>query len=110
MRGGLRVDPPEHRGRTRGERPRRVPHRDRRCGEVLDRAVGRGEIGAAVDSSLAVEAGAAILVQRWLLLGAHIDEALVTVVVDDVMLPLLRNRNEERLPDLPTPGATSSER
>lgn len=76
-------------------------------GEVLDRAVGRGEIGPAVDWSLAVEAGAAILVERWLLLGAPIDEELVTVVVDDVVLPLLRNRSEERLP---MPGATSSER
>ena len=78
--------------------------------EVLGRAVARGEIGPAVDPSLAAEAGAAILVQRWLLLGAHIDEALVTVVVDDVMLPLLRHRSEDRLPDVPTPGATSSER
>jgi AcrR family transcriptional regulator len=56
---------------------------------VFDRAVGRGEIGPAGGSPLAAEAGAAILVQRWLLLGAHIDEELVTAVVDDVMLPLL---------------------
>ena len=75
-------------------------------GKVLDRAVARGEIGPAVDWSLPVEAGAAILVQRWLLLGVPIDEELVTVVVDEVVLPLLRNRNEERLPP---PGATSSE-
>jgi AcrR family transcriptional regulator len=60
--------------------------------EVFDRAAQRGEIGPAVASSVAAEAGAAILVQRWLLWGAHIDEALVTAVVDDVMLPLLRGR------------------
>jgi AcrR family transcriptional regulator len=75
--------------------------------EVLGRAAGRGEIASTVGSSLAAEAGAAILVQRWLLLGAHIDEDLVTAVVDDVVLPLLRDRGEERLPDVPP---TSSER
>jgi AcrR family transcriptional regulator len=63
-------------------------------GEVFDRAARRGEIGPAVASSVAAEAGAAILVQRWLLWGAHIDEALVTAVVDDVMLPLLRDRGD----------------
>jgi AcrR family transcriptional regulator len=60
--------------------------------QVFDRAARRGEIGPAAASSVAAEAGAAILVQRWLLWGAHIDEALVTAVVDDVMLPLLRDR------------------
>jgi AcrR family transcriptional regulator len=68
--------------------------------EVIDRAVGRGEIGSAAGSSLAAEAGAAILVQRWLLLGVHIDEGLVTVVVDDVMLPLLRLGSGGHLPDV----------
>src|SRR3954471_5616716 len=57
--------------------------------EVFDRAVARGEIGPAVGSSVAAEAGAAILVQRWLLLGSPIDEELVTAVVDDVIIPLL---------------------
>jgi AcrR family transcriptional regulator len=60
--------------------------------EVFDRAVRRGEIRADAASSVAAEAGAAILVQRWLLQGAHIDEALVTDVVDTVVLPLLRVR------------------
>jgi AcrR family transcriptional regulator len=62
--------------------------------EVFDRAARRGETGSAVASSVAAEAGAAILVQRWLLWGAHIDEALVTAVVDDVMLPLLRDPSD----------------
>ncbi|MGY1805603.1 TetR/AcrR family transcriptional regulator [Blastococcus sp. SYSU D00922] len=78
--------------------------------EVLGRAVGRGEIEPTGGSSLAAEAGAGILVQRWLLLGAHIDEELVTAVVDDVVLPLLRYRGGGRLPDVPTPGEPSSER
>jgi AcrR family transcriptional regulator len=77
--------------------------------EVLRRAAGRGEIGPTAASSLAAEAGAAILVQRWLLLGAHIDEELVTAVVDDVVLPLLRDRGVERLPDVPPRVTPSSE-
>jgi AcrR family transcriptional regulator len=77
---------------------------------VLQRAVARGEIGTTVGSSLAAEAGAAILVQRWLLLGAHIDAELVVAVVDDVMLPLLRDGDGRRLPDAPTPGTPSSGR
>ncbi|NYJ06707.1 TetR/AcrR family transcriptional regulator [Petropleomorpha daqingensis] len=78
--------------------------------EVLRRAVGRGEIAPTVDASLAAEAGAAILVQRWLLLGQHIDEELVTAVVDRVVLPLLRDHGAQRLPDAPAPGTPSSER
>lgn len=77
--------------------------------KVFDRAARRGEIGSAVGSSVAAEAGAAILVQRWLLLGARIDEELVTAVVDDVVLPLLRDRGEARLPGVPAPGTPSSE-
>ena len=78
--------------------------------EVFERAVGRGEIGPAVDWSLAAEAGAAMLIQRWLLLGAPIDEELVTAVVDDVMLPLLRDRGEGRLADVSARGTPATER
>jgi AcrR family transcriptional regulator len=60
--------------------------------QVFERAARRGELGPAAGSSVAAEAGGAILVQRWLLWGDHIDEAVVTAVVDDVMLPLLRGR------------------
>jgi AcrR family transcriptional regulator len=67
--------------------------------QVLGRAVERGEIEPTVGTSLAAEAGAAILVQRWLLLGAPIGEELVTAVVDDVVLRLLRDRGEEHRPD-----------
>src|SRR3954447_5234276 len=79
-------------------------------GEVLERAVGRGEIESVLGSSLAAEAGAAILVQRWLLLGAHIDEELVTAVLDDGMLPLLRNCGGAAPSDVPAPGTPPSER
>ena len=66
--------------------------------EVLDRAAGWGEVEPTTGWSLAAEAGAAILVQRWLLLGAHIDEALVTAVVDDVVLPLAAAAPRRRRP------------
>jgi AcrR family transcriptional regulator len=78
--------------------------------DVMERAVGRGEIASASGSSLAAEAGAAILVQRWLLLGVHIDEELVTAVVDDVMLPLLLNHGGGHLADPPGRGTPPSER
>ncbi len=78
--------------------------------EILGRAVGRGEFRPTAGSSLAAEAGAAVLVQRWLLLGAHIDEELVTAVVDDVMLPLLQDDGRGQRPGGPKPGTPSSER
>jgi hypothetical protein len=56
---------------------------------VFDRAVERGEIAPGAGTSVAAEAGPAILMQRWLLGRAALDEALVTAVVDEVMLPLL---------------------
>ncbi len=75
--------------------------------EVFGRAAGRGEIAPTADSSLAAEAGAAILVQRWLLLGATIDDEVVTAVVDEVMLPLLLDRGEAPLPHVPAHGMSS---
>jgi AcrR family transcriptional regulator len=57
--------------------------------DIFDRAAQRGEIGPGVASSVVAEAGAAIVVQRWLLTGTAIDEELVTAVVDEVVLPLL---------------------
>jgi AcrR family transcriptional regulator len=78
--------------------------------QVLGRAARRGEIGTVAGSSLAVEAGGAILVQRWLLLGERIDEALVEAVVDDVVLPLLRYHGGGGLPDVAAGGGPSPER
>ncbi|MCW2704214.1 MAG: Transcriptional regulator, TetR family [Blastococcus sp.] len=74
---------------------------------VFDRAVERGEIVPGAGTSVAAEAGPAILMQRWLLGGAALDEALVTAVVDEVMLPLLlpEDRRSTRH-DRTTPGRT----
>lgn len=57
--------------------------------DVFDRAAARGEVGPAAVPPVVAEAGAAIVVQRWLLTGTAVDDALVTSVVDEVVLPLL---------------------
>jgi len=57
--------------------------------EVFDRAVQRGEVAPGSGTSLAAEAGPAVLVQRWLLTGDEIDADLVDAVVDEIMMPLL---------------------
>jgi AcrR family transcriptional regulator len=57
---------------------------------VLDRAVARGEITAEVRRSPAASAGPAIILLRWLVTGRPLDAGVVTGIVDDVMLPLLR--------------------
>jgi AcrR family transcriptional regulator len=56
---------------------------------VFDRAVARGEIAPASAKCIAAEAGPAMLIARWVLLDDALDEAVVTSVVDEVMLPLL---------------------
>lgn len=57
--------------------------------EVLDRAVARGEIegGAA---ALVVGLGPALLSHHFLMYGPPVSDAVVTGIVDDVVVPLLR--------------------
>jgi AcrR family transcriptional regulator len=62
--------------------------------ELFDRAVERGEIAPGAGTSVAAEAGPAILMQRWLLGAAPLGGELVTTVVDRVMLPLLRPEDQ----------------
>ncbi|WP_167760863.1 TetR-like C-terminal domain-containing protein [Geodermatophilus sp. DF01_2] len=57
---------------------------------VLARAVDRGEIAAEAASSVAAEVGPAVLALRWLVTGRPLDDAVVTELVDRVVLPLLR--------------------
>ncbi len=40
-------------------------------------------------TSLVAEVGPALLLQRLLVIGQEIDQALVAAVVDEVMMPLL---------------------
>jgi AcrR family transcriptional regulator len=58
-------------------------------GQVFDRAAARGEVAPGAAASLAAEAGAALLLQRWLLATLPLDRAVVDEVVDEVMMPLL---------------------
>lgn len=57
---------------------------------AFERAAARGEIAAGLARSFAAESGPGILMQRWLIGQTPIDRELVTRVVDEVMLPLLK--------------------
>jgi AcrR family transcriptional regulator len=59
---------------------------------VLERAVCRGEITASSAASCAAEVGPAVLLVRWLVTGRPLDAAVVTELVDEAMMPLLRRR------------------
>jgi AcrR family transcriptional regulator len=58
---------------------------------VLERGAARGEMTSDPGVSLGAEAGPAILVLRWLIRGAPIEDEVATAVVDRVMMPLLGN-------------------
>ena len=57
---------------------------------VWARAEERGEVQGGVSRSLATEATSALLVQRWLLTGAPVDEAYADEVLSGIVLPLVR--------------------
>jgi AcrR family transcriptional regulator len=58
-------------------------------GQVFGAAVARGELDPTRLGTAAAEAGPAVVMQRWLVLGRPLDDDLAQEVVDDVMLPLL---------------------
>jgi len=60
--------------------------------EAFDRAAARGEVPEGSADTLSAEAGAGILVQRWLIGGEDVRGDLVVRVVDEVMMPLLTRR------------------
>jgi AcrR family transcriptional regulator len=59
---------------------------------VVGAGVARGEVDPGRLGTVAAEAGPAVVLQRWLVLGRPLDDELARAVVDDVMLPLLRSR------------------
>ena len=71
---------------------RRLPlaNWDAAWGSVVARAVERGEVPAGAGESVAAEVGPAVLALRWLVTGRPLDDAVVTELVDRVVLPLLR--------------------
>jgi AcrR family transcriptional regulator len=58
---------------------------------VVDRAVARGELPAETDADLLHEVAPALLFWQLLILGQPADDAYVTHVIDDVVIPLLSN-------------------
>ncbi|WP_165617514.1 TetR/AcrR family transcriptional regulator [Klenkia soli] len=58
-------------------------------GQVFGAAIARGELDPARLATTAAEAGPAVVMQRWLVMGQPLEDDLVHEVVDDVMLPLL---------------------
>lgn len=56
---------------------------------VVERAVARGELPPDADARLAHEVAGALWVQRVLVVGGPVDDAFISHVVDDVLIPLL---------------------
>ena len=71
---------------------RRLPlaNWDRAWETLVTRAEARGEVPAGAGRSVAAEVGPAVLALRWLVTGRPLDDAVVTELVDRVVLPLLR--------------------
>ena len=57
---------------------------------LLRRGVDRGEVRPEAVSQLVAQVGTAMVVQRFLVDGAHVPDAYVVSVIDDVVVPLLR--------------------
>jgi AcrR family transcriptional regulator len=69
-------------------------------GDILARAVARGEVRADLQQEVARELGQAILWHRFLVTGDAITEDLVVHIVDDILIPYVA-------PGRPTDGGTS---
>jgi len=62
---------------------------------VVDRGVARGELAPTADAGLAHEVAGALWVQRVLVVGGTADDAFITHVTDDVLIPLLSHHVQE---------------
>ena len=56
---------------------------------IIEQAAARGECDPSVATETRIEAGPALLRQRFIFSGAPIDDDYLVHVVDEVMLPLL---------------------
>lgn len=59
---------------------------------VLARAAARGEVPPGADASLLAELGSAALLSRLLVTGEPLDDAYLTRLADDVLLPVLAHQ------------------
>ncbi|MBO0840658.1 MAG: TetR/AcrR family transcriptional regulator [Sciscionella sp.] len=64
--------------------------------EVIERARQRGEIFAGVDAELIITLAPALLFYRHLITGDGVDKQLCTVIVDDILIPLLSGNPVQR--------------
>ena len=58
--------------------------------EILERAVAAGELKPSTDAGVVNEVLSAMFFNRLVISGEPIDDAFITHMVDDVVLPLLR--------------------
>jgi AcrR family transcriptional regulator len=72
--------------------------RKQEMGELIGRAVARGEARPDVPVHLVRELGQSVLWHRLLVSGDPIDDALVTAIVDEVLLPVVAPRSADRRP------------
>ena len=56
---------------------------------IIEQAAARGECDPGVATEIRIEAGPALLRQRFIFSGVPIDDGFLVHVVDEVMLPLL---------------------
>jgi AcrR family transcriptional regulator len=57
--------------------------------EIVERAVGRGELPPQADPVLAHEVASALWIKHVLVVGGQVDDAFIAHVTDDVLIPLL---------------------
>lgn len=76
--------------RTASVRGNMFVSRDRIMREILDRAVERGEIPAAAVTPRTIGLAPALVDHHFLIHGAPIPDKLLTDIVDEILLPLLK--------------------
>jgi AcrR family transcriptional regulator len=80
--------------RTASLRPGMFTARNRLMREILDRAVARGEIAPAAVTPRLIELAPALLDHHFLIHGAPIPDAVLTGIVDEILLPLLTSAGQ----------------
>lgn len=77
---------------ARTVRTRMIDSKGHAFDPAIDRAVARGELPAAVNRALLAEVSSAMLFSRGFVTGQPLDDAFVTGLVDDVLMPLLHHQ------------------
>jgi AcrR family transcriptional regulator len=72
-------------------RTRMVDDKRQAFGPAIDRAIGRGELPAGTERALIAEISSAMLFSRAFVTDEPLDDAFLTGLVDNALLPLLRH-------------------